>query len=654
MTVSRLRSGLIKTFSLFSVVILVTLLVFGLDDPASVQAGGTVATCNEASLLTALNGGGTVTFTCDGTITLSATISISANTTLDATGHTVTLSGNNALRILSLNSGITLTLQNVNFSNGNQSSGVGGAILNNGGTLNINGGTFSTNRASAYSDTLGTGGAIFNNATSILNITNTTFSSNTGAGGGGAISNSGLAVINNASFFLNVSGDGAALYNDLTGTLTLNNSTFISNGTNNYMAGWGRAGGILNIGGKLTLTSCTFSDNNAGFGGAIYNESSNQNSATLNISNSTFTHNISTSNSSGGGAIQAGNGIVNINNSSFTNNGSYGGGGAILHSYGNMSITNSTFANNISNGGSGGAILSFSEPDSIYFFVPVSVNIVNSTFSGNSAFFQGGAISLFGKALIVNSTLSGNSAAQQGGAIFQISQQGTLTTLKNTIIANSPNGGNCAGVAVTDGGNNLQFPGTTCGATIPTADPLLQALQNNGGPTQTLALTAGSPAIDAGNNQVCAAPPLYNMDQRGAFRPAGTNCDIGAYEANGVIPGTLVVTNTTDNVNSPSAGSLRQIVAQAAALGGAIVTFSPSLGTNPQITLAGALIVPSKVWIEASCTNKVSLLANFSNAFQLSGNGVIQGIVVINSGGTSSKFTGHGTRITCSQARKIP
>jgi hypothetical protein len=90
-----------------------------------------------------------------------------------------------------------------------------------------------------------------------------------------------------------------------------------------------------------------------------------------------------------------------------------------------------------------------------------------------------------------------------------------------------------------NGGNNLQFPRTKSPdfdntvnnfitspeSAILFADPLLGALADNGGPTQTRALSSGSPAIDAGNNSACPA-----ADQRGILRPQGGGCDIGAYE----------------------------------------------------------------------------------------------------------------------------
>ncbi len=64
----------------------------------------------------------------------------------------------------------------------------------------------------------------------------------------------------------------------------------------------------------------------------------------------------------------------------------------------------------------------------------------------------------------------------------------------------------------------------------PNTNPLLGALANNGGLTDTHALLDGSPAIDAGDNATCAAAPVSGVDQRGVLRPQGLVCDIGAYE----------------------------------------------------------------------------------------------------------------------------
>lgn len=59
---------------------------------------------------------------------------------------------------------------------------------------------------------------------------------------------------------------------------------------------------------------------------------------------------------------------------------------------------------------------------------------------------------------------------------------------------------------------------------------MLGPLDDNGGPTRTLALLPGSPAIDAGDDATCASPPVSGLDQRGTARPQGAHCDIGAYE----------------------------------------------------------------------------------------------------------------------------
>ncbi|HXQ24506.1 MAG TPA: choice-of-anchor Q domain-containing protein, partial [Candidatus Acidoferrales bacterium] len=176
--------------------------------------------------------------------------------------------------------------------------------------------------------------------------------------------------------------------------------------------------------------------------------------------------------------------------------------------------------------------------------------VTNSTFAANSAGNVGGAISNGGTLTVTNCTFSGNSSGE-GGAIFNSCGEtgGALcpVTLTNTIVANSTQGGNCAGT-ITDGGHNLD-DGASCGFspangslsnTNPQLDPV--GLQNNGGPTQTVALcleagvpvgcTAASPAIDAGDDAVCAAAPVNNLDQRGFVRPGTghTQCSIGAYE----------------------------------------------------------------------------------------------------------------------------
>lgn len=96
-------------------------------------------------------------------------------------------------------------------------------------------------------------------------------------------------------------------------------------------------------------------------------------------------------------------------------------------------------------------------------------------------------------------------------------------TLTNSIVAgNSP--GNCAG-NITDGGHDVTFPDASCPGT--NADPVLGALADNGGPTSTEALGAGSAAVDA---VPASGAACESADQRGVARPQGSACDAGAYE----------------------------------------------------------------------------------------------------------------------------
>ncbi len=105
-------------------------------------------------------------------------------------------------------------------------------------------------------------------------------------------------------------------------------------------------------------------------------------------------------------------------------------------------------------------------------------------------------------------------------------------TLRNSILANTIGGSDCSrsdGATILENINNLieenDLDLQSCGTPTVVSDPLLGLLADNGGPTQTMALLAGSPAIDMADDAACEA-----TDQRGISRPQGAHCDIGAYE----------------------------------------------------------------------------------------------------------------------------
>ncbi len=276
-------------------------------------------------------------------------------------------------------------------------------------------------------------------------------------------------------------------------------------------------GGAIRIesGDTLDLAFCTFTNNDTSIadrnGGAIDIDFN----ATVTIDSCTFSNN----NATDGGAIQSG-GSLSINNSTFSSNEAKntGGGGAVLSNGGDLVITNSTFNNNKAEGSAGA------------LYTSVNASISNSTFAANEAgpTEDGGAIYIVAGANVTidNVTVSGNTAGS-GAGISAVTGTGTI---KNTILANNT-GGNCDG-AVVSAGNNIDS-GTSCGlgssGDQSSTDPLLATLQNNSGPTRTMALQAGSPAIDKGSCTDIGGNDVF-LDQRGSERPAGTTCDIGAFE----------------------------------------------------------------------------------------------------------------------------
>jgi outer membrane protein assembly factor BamB len=276
----------------------------------------------------------------------------------------------------------------------------------------------------------------------------------------------------------------------------------------------GDAHAVLNVNAGLTINNLTIANGVPGISanGSVY------------IRNVIFNSNQNPA-ENGGALVIPDSATVLIEQSVFTNNSASMGGA--IYNHGIVRILNSTFSGN--SGDFGGAIANDNTlPDDGIF------TLVNDTLTGNSASF-GGAIYNTGTLSVQSSTLAQNSAAV-GGGIYTDSVR--PVTFQNALIANN-SGGNCDGT-LTDGGGNLQYPGSTCGS-LPTGDPLLAALANNGGTTLTMALLPGSAAIDAGDDALCAAAPVSNLDQRGAIRPVdgdgngSAHCDVGAFEVGSLI-----------------------------------------------------------------------------------------------------------------------
>ncbi len=241
-------------------------------------------------------------------------------------------------------------------------------------------------------------------------------------------------------------------------------------------------GAIYNIGGTVLVTNCIFDHNDGGI--------TSNDSAVAIITNSIFHDNRATS----GAAVVAGhNSIVRIFRSLFYHNHATAGGAFAIGSS--------------------------------------DVIVANSTIADNSATANEVAFVIDGKLDIINSTLQNTIQGNRRGML-----DGDVITLKNTIISDSSGTSlteNC-GRPIIDGGHNLQYPDKTCFNISPVQDPKLGPLADNGGPTLTLALQTGSPAIGAGDKTVCLSSWAGGIDQRGILRNKSSSCDIGAFETGSV------------------------------------------------------------------------------------------------------------------------
>jgi predicted outer membrane repeat protein len=281
---------------------------------------------------------------------------------------------------------------------------------------------------------------------------------------------------------------------------------------------------------QVTLSKMTFRNAvGQADGGGIYNCF-----GTLTVIDSIVTNNRI---SHGNGSFGYGAGIYNCPSSTLTlinttvsgNSAEIGGG---ICSGGYLTIVNSTFSGNVAREHKAGAIANYG-----------TLFITNSTFSGNSSgsggvaggIMNGGLFQSSGTLVIDNSTLSGNTAGEgKGGGIFNL--PGSPAVIQNSIVANNT-GENCQG-QVGSGGYNLSSDNSCSFDTVGdlnNTDPKLGPLQNNGGPTDTMALLPGSPAIDSGNPSGCRDIYGHRLktDQRGAPRPDKEDsggCDMGAYE----------------------------------------------------------------------------------------------------------------------------
>jgi hypothetical protein len=495
------------------------------------------------------------------TITLAAELQITPDGTNPGRAVTIngpganllTVSGNNSVRPFYIAPSSVAAISGMTVRDGNAS----------GGTEIVNAGP--------------SGGGLAANSARSLTLTNMVVRNNTasvsgsGVGGGLYITGVNNYSISNSLITENTSNRGGGIFESGTIAASLVNTTISNNSARNTV------GGASFSQSTVTIANCQITGNQAGrqsevpAGGAGSIGGLNLDLTTATVTDTTISDNIVGFAPSGGNPGREGFiGGVNVNSDSATfrrvtvsgntdhSGSTAGGAGMHIRSYGStggtVAVIDSLISNNrhiaVQNIGpqtqGGGILVSNSSSGNIF--------VINTTIAGNvAANGRGGGIYNTGVLLrVINSTITGNvaelndsgTANDGGGGIFNTSEAGgfgnAITTIQNSIVAGitGPTGPDVTGAFTSNGyniiGSTANSTGFGAAGDKLNVNPLLGALQNNGGRTQTVALQANSPAINAGNNALAVdqnGNPLA-FDQRGACfrRIIGGTVDIGAFE----------------------------------------------------------------------------------------------------------------------------
>ncbi len=432
-----------------------------------------------------------------GTITLSSTLNIIKNIAISGPGtKSITISGNDAVRVFYVNPEVHFILRNL--------------IVTKGYTIGTQGAS-GTQQLSVSGQAGGPakGGGLYNDK-GIVTIINSTFSTNRAIGGSGGFGAWPDHTLMPVAPGVGGTAFGGAIFSS--GSIVLTDSTFAEN-----QAIGGNPGDTVQNG-------IPRGPGGNGMGGALYLAGAGA------VSNCTFYKNAAIGAAGRDQLQKGGDGI-----------------GGALYASAAVSLVNSTFSQNRAKGGAGGVCVSGN-----YMYAPVYADCAGD--GGNG---QGGASYFVNDAWISNCTYYGNAAQGgspggmirgksraigSGGAIYRPVllprgktldvNKSTVITIKNTILSDSSSGANCDAPLVS-GGYNLDSD-ESCGLAGPgdisKVNPKLGSLRQNGGDTCTHALLPSSPAINGGNPAGCTDHDgvLISTDQRGLSR--SSRCDIGAFE----------------------------------------------------------------------------------------------------------------------------
>ncbi len=443
----------------------------------------------------------------------------------DPTQAGIALSGGGSHRLFAVYGGASLTVENLTLTGGKAQGGAGGTVTGNGAGEGGGGGA-------------GLGGAIFNEGS--LYLIATTFTGNTAAGGNGGAgggrgfaggAGGGSAGFSGGDFVGggNAGGGGAGIGG--AGSTNIG-ATGGMGGANEFgiqapaatpgTAGGGGGGGSGSRAASGTDLSSGGFGGGGGGGSAGVGGSGGFGGGGGGVSGGPGGSGGFGGGGGGGGGGEGGGGFGGGGGGgeggARGGGGGAGMGGAIFNMFGSATLTNCTLTADTALGGNATA---------------------SDTTGGGGSGFGGAVFNLDGKLNLTFCTLAENTVAAgtgapggqaMGGAIYNLAfdtggTQSAIATITNSILSNTTGGvdlvnngvGNDTSTAIVLlNGPNLVMSsaGPITGAATVTADPQLEALANNGGPTQTMAITTSSPAFNAG-----APVPGITTDQRGEPRP---------------------------------------------------------------------------------------------------------------------------------------
>ena len=425
-----------------------------------------------------------------GDLDVMGTLAIVGANASGETPDAVVIDGNATDRVFEVLQGSTAGITGVTIRHGSAPAGAngGGALVDLGARLTL------TDTA-VISSSAASGGGLY--SVGGLTVVSGAVTGNTG---GGVTNDGGLLMLKQASVTGNTGGYGVA--NQGQGSLTFTRGLVRDN-----------EGGIYNVAATAIVSDVQVAGNTAG---GIYNSGFSPTHLTL--TQSTVVSNTSVS---GAGILNEGVGAkIDVIDSRVGDNEASASGGGLFNN-GIMVVRGSTIDHNRARAGAG-----------LHHFGG-NLALINSTVTENSAGDNGGGLYNHGSATLQYVTVSDNRAGGGGNNIFVDEAQ---LSIGSSIVAQAAGAENCTNSAgfVTSLGDNVESAATcSLAATgdLTNTNPLLGALAANGGPTETQALLAGSPAIDHGAAASCPA-----TDQRGVARPVGMACDSGAYEGSEVDP----------------------------------------------------------------------------------------------------------------------